>query len=144
LIEYQRWDTTDLEYIIKKPYKYYVIALFTDVCSSCESGNIIQILNSIFQTTDKIFALAIMKSDFSIRDIERLRKQLGLNIPIIAANSILSQKWEYFINKYRQSELTNIVFVVGEGNEIIEEYDSRCNCWKYFYQYLESIKFKRE
>ncbi len=122
---------------------YYVISMFTSICSGCFSGELVFFLNEFYnKNQNNIHVLCILNDKFNDRDITRLKSQLKINLPVIIANDKLSQKWNSLIKEFRENDLTNIMFILNKSGIIIKVYDESCKCWNQFSRFLKSLEIQ--
>jgi len=122
---------------------YYVISMFTSICSGCFSGELVFFLNEFYnKNQNNIHVLCTLNDKFNDRDITRLKSQLKINLPVIIANNKLSQKWNSLIKEFRENDLTNIIFILNKSGIIIKVYDESCKCWSQFSRFLKSLEIQ--
>jgi hypothetical protein len=109
--------------------EYYVFSLFTKICDSCRGGSAIRDLKQIYsRQTNMLQVVAILLNTYNQEDIVNLKSQLSISFPVIIADVRLSKKWAFFINEFRENDLTDILFVVRRTGEILDVADRKCRC----------------
>lgn len=65
---------------------------------------------------------------------------MGIKHHIFIADNALIEKWNYFIKKFRESDLNNIVFILDESGKIIKLLDPvDAKSWSPFFKYLRAL-----
>jgi hypothetical protein len=88
---------------------------------------------------NKILFLAIISDKYSDADIDRLRQQLGIRFPTMLATGLLSHTWNKLIKDYCDNKLTDILLLINREGSIIRIADRECDCYQYFFDYLNRI-----
>lgn len=127
--------------INNKKKEYFMISLFTSFCGTCNSGPIINAMDKFHsKNKNSFYVLSILNNDFNNEeDIKSLISQSKINYPIVIAEQMLNKKWTDLINKYREQDLTNIVFIIDKSGKILKILHPNCNCYKKFFNFLYSL-----
>jgi hypothetical protein len=124
--------------------EYYLFALLTKICDTCEGKQTIQLLKNVYSGDKKKYfiypSLVLNANKFNQGDISGLRSQLNIEYRIEIADHSLNEKWNYYIDKYRELELSDIVFLVEKNGIIKELRYPGCNCWDNFLKMIHSIE----
>jgi hypothetical protein len=133
------WLSIVSELIDSENKDYYVISLFTNICDTCSGGSTIKTFQNIHNKhQDTVRVASILLDSYTQNDIRRLKSHLNINFMVMRANIPLSNKWRHYINEFRESDLTNIAFVVDKTGQVLEMADRNCNCWAQFFDNLYS------
>ena len=120
---------------------YYVISMFTSICSGCFSGKLVFSLDRFYNKNQgNIYVLCILSDKFNDNDITRLKSQLKIILPVIIAHEKLSQKWNTLIKEFREHDLTNIIFIMNKSRVIMKIFDENCKCWNQLSSFLKSLE----
>lgn len=133
---------SDVAKIIEKEEKhYFIISMFTSFSADCESGRIINTLQKIYsQNLNSVYVLAILNADFIKKeDINNLKSQSKVDFPIIIADHRLNQRWSSLMYEFRETDLTDIVFVMDKSGEILKILDQSCKCYNGFFSFVYSL-----
>jgi hypothetical protein len=145
-IETIGWLKQVADIIHEQGKEYYLFALLTKICDTCEGKQTIQLFNKIYSSSQKKYFLypsfVLNGNKFNKSDISNLRSQLKIEYRIEIADYSLNAKWNQFINKYREFELSDIVFLVDKIGIIKKLYYPGCNCWDDFLRLISSIEKK--
>jgi len=126
--------------------KYRIIIYFTSLCSSCLSGNIINIIKNALCINNSVCRLIMVFKDAGNKDneIELMKAQLGLQgvADIYIADDTLRAKWQELIDDFSEAELSNIVVIIDKEGNIVRTYYRNCsnNCWKKFVNDLAGLQ----
>jgi len=135
------WFKQPSEIVEKENKEFYVISLFTSICSGCKSGSIMKNLKSFhLKGQNYAYVVCILSDKFNENDIISLRSQLGIKFPVIIADQALSAKWNSLINEFSEAEVTDIIFIMDKSGKIIRVLDPNCkDCLKPFFLYMQSL-----
>lgn len=112
----QCWD-----FIKNNDYDFFVISLFAEMCSLCESGKIISEINNLYNTrNNKIGFLTILSNDFEKNDVQNFKSNLKIKYKVIRADSSLAKNWNNLIKTFRRSDLTNIILLTNKEGTILK------------------------
>jgi len=102
-------------------HDYFIISLFAEMCSFCESGKIISEISRLYTTQkNKIAFLTILSDDFEENDVQNFKSNLKIQYKVIRANSVLAENWNNLIKKFRRSDLTNIILLINKEGKILK------------------------
>jgi hypothetical protein len=135
------WFRQVSDIINKNKKKYYIISMFTSICEGCPSFSIIDLMKDLhLKSQQHAYFLSILHNKYNQNDIINLRSQLGIKHPIFIADNALIEKWNYFIKKFRENDLNNIVFILDESGKIIKLLDpGDAKSWSPFFKYLRAL-----
>ncbi|MGB8959243.1 MAG: hypothetical protein WCC00_09585 [Candidatus Aminicenantales bacterium] len=123
---------------------YYLFALFTSLCASCQEGAIITDLNNIYLAKRPYLeVLSIVYSKhLGVDDLGSLREQARMPYPVVPANLELSEKWASQIELYNSNMLNNILILVDREGWILKVHDATCRCYNEFMNMVRSMEPK--
>lgn len=113
---------------------YTVVSFFASLCSSCMSGDIVNIIKNVSLTTGPKAKYLAVFYDYGSRgeNISLLKSQLGLDglIDVVLADASLRSKWQDLIDDFSVGELSNIVLIIKNDGTIVAAYYRNCtDCW---------------
>lgn len=112
----QCWD-----FIKNSDYEYFVISLFTEMCTLCKSGELISEIKKFFnEHKNEVGFLTILSDDFKENDVQNFKSNLKIEYKVIRADPSLAKKWNMLIKKYRKSDLTNIILLINKEGKILK------------------------
>ncbi|MCP4218622.1 MAG: hypothetical protein GY765_28570 [bacterium] len=108
--------------IMKKDRKdFYVVSMMTNVCNTCLSGVIIEQLAKWHTTSaDRVGVMTVVPASYTDTDIANLKTFLGIDYRLLRADDKFQQEWSNRIEKYRESQLTNILFLVDKDGTVLK------------------------
>lgn len=120
---------------------YLLVGMIYSFCESCESGYLINMLKSIYSHKQgKLSAILLLSKEFEKSDIEIMKSQLRIGIPILIADEALSRKWQEWINEYSRLEANVLTFLIDPDGKIIKVLEPLCaSCEIDFWKKIQNI-----
>jgi hypothetical protein len=119
---------------------YCLISMFTDICTGCLSGNIIERMKkSYLKKRDFIYHLTIVPQYFAKNDIDNLKSQLNLHFDIIIANEQLDMQWNKLKEDYGHSNLNILVFLLDGKGTILRTMEENSTCIEDFFSFVNKL-----
>lgn len=134
------WFYDLVNYIKPAASQYKLIAFFSSICDSCESGQLLDLLNSSISTFPSLYVLIVLNDPYSPVDIDRLKSQLKTQLRITIADLSLRSKWNSLINEYRKEDINNIIVIIDNNDIIHILYHPKCNCMPQFISFINLIR----
>lgn len=107
--------------ILETNSKYYVIALFNQICIGCPSGQLIKRLDKIQRNSkSSLMPYVYLLDNFTEIDLGNLKSHLDLNLPIKIADSKMSNVWRFLIDKHGENQMNNIFCLINENGEVLD------------------------
>lgn len=119
----------------------YIFSLFRSLCSGCYGGTLLNLLDrSFLASEDQRYVAAILDQRYDEKDLQRIRVQLQVQLPIFIADSRLNDKWEALVADFRESDLNNITIVLDGAGNILRAVNQKCNCLSELQELLRKEK----
>lgn len=100
---------------------YVIFCLLRSVCDTCFSGLLVQRLNQLQERCqNRARVISIVPMDFSDTDIENLQQFLGVKFQVQRADPALEEMWKSQIDEFRETDLTNILFLVDQNGTVVK------------------------
>jgi hypothetical protein len=101
--------------------KYYLVALFNNICDGCTSGVLIKKLNEIHKSTESSISLLIYLLDSHNEiDLKNLKTHLRLDLDIRVADSQMSRVWRKWIDEFGENQLNNILCLINQNGQVLK------------------------
>jgi len=134
------WLNRCHQLLMEEKKEFGVIAFLRTVCGECLSGFLTsQLMKLHTNHSQKVSVLSIIPSDYSDIDIENLKNFLNIGFRVERADQQLSEKWQSLISQFRESDLTNIVFLVDKSGTIIRVAQNDLRRLKDFIIFTQSL-----
>ncbi|MBC7349700.1 MAG: hypothetical protein H5U05_06985 [Candidatus Aminicenantes bacterium] len=126
------------------PRDYFMVALFTDFCDSCNTGYLIKKLDNISKYNE-IEVIGILYSNYySYQQLNALISQSNLSFPVILSDDNLNMEWDKLIKRYNDKLLNNIIFVTDRKGNILKAFQPSITDWNEFEGFvLDHIRRKK-
>lgn len=126
-------------------HDYFVISIFMNICTTCESGMTLERLNELFKGGNKkVYLVGILNESYGEKDILNLRRNLGIEFELFRADKILSNEWNNFKKQYSQRYLDFTIFTVNRELKIIDVLDRKIDNRKHFFTRLKELLDQKE
>jgi hypothetical protein len=104
--------------------EYFIIAMFSSFCDSCQTTSILSWLDRIYEKNPSIQIICLLPAKYSSSDIRALKSQLSLTFPIHSCDAVLGQKWEALIERYGEQSVNNILILFDKTGRILGHYEN--------------------
>lgn len=121
--------------------EYYLFALFTSFCASCQQGTIVAELENLFLAKRQYMDVVsvIYPGYAGIDDLDSLKDQAKISYTMILADQELGARWASLINLYNASLLNNILILVSREGRIQKVADATCECYGDFLSAVKAL-----
>jgi len=121
--------------------EYYLFALFTSFCASCQQGSIVATLNDLFLAKRQHLEIVsiIYPKYLDSNDLDVLKEQARIYFSIVPADRELYDKWSSLIELYNASTLNNILILVNRNGRVLKVSDAMCQCYSDFFNTIKSL-----
>lgn len=135
------WFSQIKRYMMDDDKKFYLVAMFRNICQGCGSGSIVRALNEVYKKQqEKLCVICIVNKSFNDADIRSLKSQLEINYHVAIADDFLSEKWERLADEYSLVDITDMVFLFDSAGHVLKAADKSCgDCVRILFSFLEGI-----
>lgn len=100
------------------------VAVFTSVCTSCQSGELVQVLNQYAVKRPDIRFIALLPVDYTNVDVENFKSNLQVKFPVERADSAFAREVSKLVSTYGQNRLNGIIRLIDRNSvSVIENND---------------------
>ena len=140
-IENIEWFSEFANIIDEEEKDCFIVSMFTTFSADCGRNRIINTLQKIYsQNLNSVYVSAILNADFNKKeDINSLKSQSKVDFSLIIADQKLNKKWSSLIYEFRETDLTDIVFIMDKSGEILKISDRSCRCYDEFFRFVDSL-----
>jgi len=128
-------------FVLSGDKEYYLFALFTSFCASCQQGSIVSTLNDLFLAKRQhIDVVSIIYPKYlGSNDLDVLKEQARILFSIVPADRELYDKWSSLIEVYNVSTLNNILILVNRNGRVLKVSDATCQCYNDLFNTIKSL-----
>lgn len=99
----------------RSPSGKAVIVMFSSVCTSCPTGQLISLLNTHAKLNQGIEYMALLPDTFTPADLNNFRINMDISFPVKLADEELSRRWSSLIQRYGENAVNGAVLVLDKG-----------------------------
>jgi hypothetical protein len=88
---------------LKTPSGIGVVTFFSNVCTLCSSGDIVDALNDKASLKNDYEFLIFLPRNFTRADVNNFESNLSLKVPVAVADDELAAVWEPLVSKYGEA-----------------------------------------
>lgn len=106
---------TLLERSVASPSATTIVVLFSTVCTTCSSSDLVDVINEQAPNQQNMDFLVLMPRSFTETDVNNFKINLELKVPVALADEDVSRVWDSFAARYGQAQVNGLVIVMKEG-----------------------------
>ncbi len=106
--------------LFKGQYKYYVIGLFSEICTACPSGAAVRKIEGLASLNRGTVSYVLcVPHEFSDVDIANLIGAMRLTIPVKRVSKSVAREWEHLKAAVPASDFMSLFLIFNSRNECI-------------------------
>jgi len=100
---------------LKTPSGIAVVTFFSNVCTLCSSGDIVDALNDTASLKKDCEFLIFLPRSFTTSDVKNFKSNLNIKVPVAVADEELAAVWEPLVSKYGEARTNGTVLFINRG-----------------------------
>lgn len=100
---------------LKTPSGVAVVTFFSNVCTLCSSGDIVDALNDTASLKNNCEFKIFLPRSFTTTDVNNFKSNLSIKVPVTVADEALAKVWEPLISKYGEARTNGTILFITRG-----------------------------